>query len=119
MRILVISTLICFAYAETAIGIQVNIDPWAYTAAWTLDDGQDQRGVVSFDLTAGSHFIRISSADSIFLNVAVDGIVTVENGDAATGGVGTLTFNTTSLRVNPCPLADTGGLGEENETAKA
>lgn len=84
MRILVIPTLICCAYAETAIGIQVNIDSWASTAAWTLDDGQDQQVVVGFDLTAGFHFIRISTADSIIMNVAVDGMVTVENGNAAT-----------------------------------
>ena len=104
-RALIISTLICFAYAGTALGVQVRIDPGAYTGVWTVDYGPAQQGVAVVDLTkvdptTGFHVISIGGAE-LFFNVAADGTVTVENGKAATGGVGTLTFNTTTIKVNP------------------
>ena len=104
-RALISSMLICFAYAGTALGIQVRIDPADYAGQWTVDYGPVQRGIAVVDLgepdaTTGFHVISISGAE-LFFNVAGDGTVTVENGKAATGGAGTLTFNTTTIKVNP------------------
>lgn len=99
-RTLISSTLICFAYAGTALGIQVGIDPAAYGGQWTLDYGPAQRGHVLADLATGSHVISISGAE-LFFDLAEDGTVTVENRAAVTGGAGTLTFKTTIIRVDP------------------
>jgi len=103
-RTLISSTLICFAYAGTALGIQVEIDPAAYRGQWTLDYGPAQRGRVLADLASGSHVISISGAE-LFFDLAEDGTVTVENRAAATGGAGTLTFKTTIIRVDPAFFA--------------
>ncbi len=99
-RTLISSTLICFAYAGTALGIQVRIDPAAYRGQWTLDYGPAQRGRVLADLATGSHVVSISGAE-LFFDLAEGGTVTVENRAAATGGAGTLTFKTMIIKVNP------------------
>lgn len=101
IRILIISGLIGFVCAGNALGVQVAVDPAAYTGQWVVDDGEARQGAVSLDLAAGSHFIRISTAEDIFFHVAADGAVTVENEIAADGGAGSLTLNTTTVLVNP------------------
>lgn len=104
-RALISSILICFAYVGTALGVQVRIDPADYTGQWTVDYGPVQRGVVVVDLderdaTTGFHVVSIGGAE-LFFNVAVNGTVTVKDRFAAEGGSHTLTFNTTTIMVNP------------------
>ena len=99
-RALISFILISFAYSGTALAIQVNIDPAAYTGQWTVDYGPVQQGDIVVDLTTGSHVVSLGGAE-LFFKVAVDGTVTAENGISATGGESTLTFNTTTLKVNP------------------
>lgn len=104
-RALISFILISFAYAGTALAIQVNIDPAGYAGQWTVDYGPAQRGIVVVDLgdpdaTTGFHVVTIGGAE-LFFNVAADGTVTVKNRFAARGGFRTLTFNTTTLKVNP------------------
>jgi len=100
IRALISFTLISLAFTGTVLAIQVNIDPAAYTGRWAADYGPDQQGGIVVDLATGSHVVSLGGAE-LFFNVAVDGTVTVENGISASGGVGTLTFNTTTLKVNP------------------
>lgn len=100
-----ISMLICFAYAGTALGVQITIDPADYTGQWTVDYGTVQRGIAVVDLgepdaTTGFHVVSIGGAE-LFFNVAADGTVTVKDRFAAGGGFQTLTFNTTIIKVNP------------------
>ncbi len=99
-RALITFILISLAYAGTALAVQVNIDPADYTGQWTVDYGAAQQVGVVVDLNTGSHVVSIGGAELLF-DVAVDGTVTVVNGVSATGGVGTLTFNTTTVKVNP------------------
>ncbi len=104
-RALISFILISCAYAGTALAIQVNIDPAGYAGEWTVDYGPAQRGMVVVDLgdpdaTTGFHVVSIGGAE-LFFNVAADGTVTVRSRFAARGGFRTLTFNTTTLKVDP------------------
>lgn len=105
VKLLISSGLICCVYTGDALGAQVRIDPAGYLGQWTVDYGLVQQGVVIVDLgdadpASGLHVISIGGAELSF-GVAVDGEVTVENSVAATGGAGTLTFNTATILVNP------------------
>ena len=99
------SCLIFFAYAGTALGVQVTIDPAAYTGKWSMDYGSERLGAAVVDLgpvdpAIDAHVISVGGAE-LFFNVAANGKVTVANGVAAAGGTGTLRFNTTTVTVDP------------------
>ena len=102
---LISATLLCFAYTGTALGVEIIIDPAAYTGQWTVDYGPAQRGAAvvnlgDVDSTLGAHVISISGAELLF-NVTSRGWVRVDNRAAATGGRGKLTFKTTEVEVDP------------------
>ncbi len=104
-KALINSTLICFAFVGTALAVQVRIDPADYTGQWTVDYGPVQRGIVVVDLgepdaTTGFHVVSIGGAE-LFFSVTAEGTVTVKDRFAAKGGVHTLTFNTTTIKVIP------------------
>ena len=110
VKLLIGPTLLCFVYAGAALGTPVKIDPADYTGQWTVDYGPAQSGAAVVDLgapdpTTGAHVISLGGAE-LFFDVADDGTVSVaRNPAAATGGVGTLTFNNVTVFFHPASFA--------------
>jgi hypothetical protein len=79
--------------------VSVSVNPNGYSGKWTIDvHSGDGSKVV--DLIPGSYQVKFALT-GFDINVAVDGTISVENTVSAIGGQGTLTFNTTTLNVNP------------------
>jgi hypothetical protein len=101
--------LLGITHVGAALGAQVKIDPAGYTGLWAVDYGPARSGAAIVDLgkvdaATGAHVISLGGAE-LFFNVAADGTVVVRDSAAATGGVGTLTFNTTGIKVDPAYFA--------------
>jgi len=92
------SAILLAATAAQAVPITVN--PGAYQGRWSAIDGAHYNAAM-VDLPVGVNWIAISGFGSFLVDVAADGSVTVQNGVSAVGGAGTLTFNTTTLAVDP------------------
>jgi hypothetical protein len=102
---LVGSVLLCLAYAGTAAAQPVKIDPNGYGGQWTVDYGDPQRGpaIVNLgpeDAAVGAHVISVGGAE-IYFRVGANGKVSVRPDAAATGGLRSLRFNTTRIKVDP------------------
>ena len=111
---LISAVLLGFAYVGNALGVEIVIDPSAYTGQWSVDYGPAQRGaaVVSLgnpDATTGAHVISISGAE-LFFDVSANGKVTARNSASAKGGSGQLTLNTTTVKVDPAGFSGTWGI---------
>lgn len=107
IKALIGSSLLCFA--GTALGVQVTIDPADYAGEWRVNYGAARTGAATVDLgsvdpATGSYVISLGGAELLF-NVDSDGIVVVQQSAAATGGDHTLTFNTTTITVDPVYFA--------------
>lgn len=98
---LLCSALIGVAYAGSAFGVEVDINPGAYMGKWVLDDGVPRQGEASVDLAAGTHAIRVAGTDDILFEVDSSGWVTVHNSAAAGGWKHKLWLRTTTVSVNP------------------
>lgn len=82
----------------------VAVDPRAYTGDWSVDNitgTQQGPGTVTF--VGGLHYIVTPGASQANFDIFVqsNGIVQVTNSISATGGVRTLTFNTSTVSVDP------------------
>ncbi len=108
-------------WASSAFAIDVTIDPGEYKGTWDFS-GQPpaKRGIATIDIPAGSsgtiavsHHgvitdpnqdgIRVFTRGNIFINVAINGDVTVADASrpSAVGGPQTLTFNTIPIEIDP------------------
>jgi hypothetical protein len=90
-------------------GISVTVDPGNYTGQWAHDDRSGTRtyvtGIQIIDAFEGRNDIFVGGIGAFFFNVDPDG--TVHSASVpAVGGVGTLTFNSVPITVNP---VDFGG----------
>lgn len=105
LRILVGAALLCFAYAGAATAQFIKIDPAGYAGVWTVDYGPPHQGPTAVqlgpaDAVVHAHVISLGGAE-LFFNVGPNGYVSVTPSAAATSGFGWLSFNTTTVKVNP------------------
>ena len=89
-----------------AEALSVYVDPGAYSGPWFASTSPsppgNHTGAQTLDFATGSNFVYVGSYGAIEFFLAGDGTVTVAGGnDAATGGASTLTFQNSSLSVNP------------------
>ena len=103
--ILISTIFLGFAHVGTALGVEIIIDPAAYTGQWSVDYGPARQGAAivnlgEVDSVLDAHVISISGAELLF-NVTSNGWVKVNNRATATGRSGKLTFKTTSVNVDP------------------
>jgi len=104
------STLVSAAllgFVGTAQGVEVTIDPGAYTGQWVVDYGPARQGPATVNLGAadpvtGGHVISISGAE-LYFSVSASGRVSVITSGAAKAAKkgSKLTFNTTTVAVDP------------------
>lgn len=88
----------------------VFVDPTDYLGLWTFArNGAFAPGPRDVVVVPGLRWqVNVGNADNVIINVAADGAVTSKNTAAATGdpgpvsnGVGSLTFNTSTVTVDP------------------
>jgi len=82
----------------------ITINPAAYTGTYSLDNKISNTGLQSFTLLPGinNYQVQISSDQNTFrFNIDAAGNVTSQNTAAAVGVGDTLTFNTTTITVDP------------------
>lgn len=102
---LISATLLGSAYVGTAQGVEITINPGAYTGQWSLNYGPPRQGLAVVELGAadpvlGSHLISISGAELLF-KVSSKGRVSGITKGAGTGGRRNLTFTTATVAVDP------------------
>jgi len=103
IQLLVILAFISF-YSINAQAFLINIDPGAYTGFYSI---RGQTSAISgilenIELSAGNFAVQLTSDQNIFLfNVDAAGDVTSLNTAAAQGAGNTLTFNTTTIIIDP------------------
>jgi len=101
------------------------VNPAAYTGVWHLGNGVTTTASGSRTLPlvlAVNYAVIVGAPGSIGrfdISFAADTTVSVLNGVSAVGGVGTLTFNTASLAVNPAAYSGVWHLGNGITTAAA
>ncbi len=97
-----ITCLVLFALPVQAIDVEVN--PGSFTGEWSIQSAAGvgfESGARTVSLDPGTHQFLFSIFGKFAVNVAADGNVSVLNGVSGIGGVGTLTFNTVSITINP------------------
>ena len=97
-----VALLLVLQFAPAQAAVQIDVDPGAYLGKWSI---QGQTGLLTGAKTLtvpdGNHTVTIGFLGNFTINVAADGAITSFNTDAATGGPAILTFNTTSIIVDP------------------
>lgn len=90
--------------AQAQAGISVYVDPGTYTGDWSQADGGAPVGFApgarTIEVNEGFNFMFVGGIGGFQFNVAPDGTVTT-GPVPATGGVGTLTFNTVEIAIDP------------------
>lgn len=104
-RILISAALLCLAYAGTAAAAHIKIDPAGYAGLWSVDYGPPHQGPTWVELgpvdpVLHAHVISLGGAE-LFFKVGRFGYVKVSPSEAATSGFGWLSFNTTTITVDP------------------
>jgi hypothetical protein len=99
---LVIGLVLLSVPAVVKAAVSIRVDPGAYAGDWWIQGMPNYRtGVQNVSLNPGQLIVQIGVAGAFNINVAADGMVTSLNTAAASGGPATLTFNTTTITVNP------------------
>src|SRR2546426_107258 len=90
----------------------ITVNPGAYTGQWWLyHAASSATGARSLELVPGVNYQALVGVAGAFnFSVAADGMVTSLNTAAASGGPATLTFNTTTITVNPGTYTGQWGL---------
>jgi len=103
MRLLQLFVILAFIsfYSINAQAIVINIDPGSYNGTYIAPGLGFVTGPTSPDLVQGTHTIVVGQVGSFTFSLAADGTVTSNNTDAASGGPAILTFNTTTITVDP------------------
>ena len=104
---LLVILLLAVSFGRSAsAAVVVNIDPASYAGVWHISGVLGStRGPAQVSLNSGAYTLVVGEIGTLNFSLAPDGTVSVSNGAAATGGMGSLTFNTTSINVNPLGYA--------------
>jgi len=106
-KTLLAATLAAFTllFSMNLFATQVTIDPGGYAEQWhiTTTAGSGLKGPQIIDLDSGTYNIVLAgeSSSRFTFHISDNGAVTSDNAAAAVGGQNTLTFNNTSLTVDP------------------
>ncbi len=89
-------------FSSPAWAVNLNVEPQDYTGTWRIAGvTADRSGAEAVDLPPGAYNMVVGNFGNINFQIDAAGTVVSSNPHAATGGNGVLTFQTTTVTVDP------------------